>query len=96
MELKMAFQKVCDFAHKAEVSVSLCCTKNTTLAKYLQEMRKCCKIVERILQDSLSISPILQDMSLHEFCKSCIDCMNFARFLQKLFFLSTRGWIDFQ
>ena len=63
-------------------------SRNTTLAKFLQEMRKCCKIVARILQDLLSNSSILQDMYfLQKFCKNCIDCKNFARFLQKLFFL---------
>ena len=84
----MVFKKVCDIAHNASFSVSLCCTKITTLAKFLQEMRKCCKIVARILQDLLSNSSISQDMYfLQEFYKSCIEYKNFARFLQKLFFL---------
>ena len=65
--------------------------RNPTLAKFLQEMSNCSKIVARILQDLLSNSPILQDMYfLQEFCKSCIDCKDFARFWQKLFFLWTR------
>ena len=51
--------------------------KETTIAKFLQEKKKCCKIVARILQDYF----------LQDYCKSCIDCKNFARFLQKLFFL---------
>ena len=46
-------------------------SRNTTLAKFLQEMKKCCNIVTRILQDLLSNSPILQDMFfLQKFCKS--------------------------
>ena len=62
--------------------------RNRTLAKFFQEMRKCCKIVERILQDLLSNPPILQDVYfLQNFCKICYDCKNFAKFLQKLFFL---------
>ena len=36
--------------------------RNTTLAKFLQEMRKCSKIVEIILQELVLNSPILQDM----------------------------------
>ena len=61
-------------------------SRNTTLAKFLQEMRMCSKIVARILQDLLSNSPILQDMYfLQEFYKSFIDCKNFARFLQNCF-----------
>ena len=63
-------------------------SRNKLLQFFFQEMRKCCKIVARILQDLLSNSRIWQDMYfLQEFCKSCIDCKNFARFLQKLFFL---------
>ena len=58
---------------------------------FLQEMSNCCKIVAKILQDLLSNSPILQGMYfLQEFCNSCIDCKNFAKFLQKLFLLWTR------
>ena len=68
--------------------------KSCFFAKFLQEMSICCKIVARILQDLLSNSPILQDMYfLQDFCKSCIDCKNFARFLQKLFFCELGyGW----
>ena len=56
------------------------------LQKLSQKMRKWCKIIARIWQDLLSNSPILQDMYfLQEFYKSCIDCKNFATFLQKLF-----------
>jgi len=63
-------------------------SRNTTLANFLQEMRKCCKIVAIILQDLLSNSPLLQVMYfLQEFYKICIDCDNFERFLQKMFFL---------
>ena len=55
-------------------------SKNTTLAKFLQEMRKCCKMLAKILQDLLSNSAILQDMYfLQEFCKCCIDCKTFAQ-----------------
>ena len=63
-------------------------SKNTILAEFLKEMRKCCKIVARILQDLLLNSPILQDMYfLQQFCKSCINSQSFAKVLQKLFFL---------
>ena len=62
----------CKILTKSEVLA-----RKTTLAKFVQEMRKCCEIVARILQD----------VFLREFCKSCTDCMNFARFLQNLLFL---------
>ena len=55
--------------------------RNTTLAKFLQERKKCCKIVARILQD-VFFTRILQKLNwLQEFCKI------FAR----LFFLWTRA-----
>ena len=47
--------------------------RNTTLAKFLQEMSNCCKIVVGIVQDILSNSPILQNMYF------------FTRILQKLY-----------
>ena len=58
-------------------------SRNTTLAKLLQEMRKRCKNFARCI-------------FLQQFCKSCIDCKNFGRFLQKLFFLRTREINDLQ
>ena len=49
----------------------------------MRKWQECCA---RTLQDLLPNSPILQDMYfLQEFYKSCIDCENFATFLQKLF-----------
>ena len=58
--------------------------RNTTLAKFLQEMSNCCKIAAKILQDLLSNSPILQDMY---FYKNFAKVVLIARFLQKLLFL---------
>ena len=44
--------------------------KHKTLAKFLQELRKCCKIVARILQDYFQI---------HQSCKICIFHKIFAK-----------------
>ena len=43
--------------------------RNTTLAKFLQEMKKCCKIFARILQDVF-------------FCKNFAKVVLIARILQ--------------
>ena len=46
--------------------------RETTLVNFLQEMKKCCKIGAKSLQD----------VFFKKFCKSCIDCKNFARFIE--------------
>ena len=50
----------------------------------LQNFCKKWKSVARLLEEFCKM------YFSQEFCKSCIDCKNFARFLQKLFFLWTR------
>ena len=67
----------------------LCCTKITTLAKFAKFATSQLQLLQgsaEILQSSLSNSPMLQYMYfLQKFCKNCIYCKIFARFLQNDF-----------
>ena len=77
-------------------------TKNAFLARF--KKHNYCKIFarnEKVVPDccknfarfTFQFTNLARYVFLQKFCKSCFDCRNFARFLQKLFFLWTRVWI---
>ena len=59
---------------------------------FLQKKRLLQNFCEKLKSVARSLQEFCKMYFVQEFCKSCIDCKNFARFLQKLFFLWT-SWV---